>query len=320
MIKQAVMVLASFIAVGGAVMACNGNTGAGAADPARVENAAAAEFPSEIERLADNVFLFTNSTHRSLLVVTNDAVLATDPQGSQSNAERFVEVIREMTNAPIRYVVYSHHHGDHILGGEAFPADSEFIAHRNAEPYLETIRGLVIAGGDFDVDPALFGATERHEKVRTKDARTAFELAITRAALARDMPVLGICGGQQLLHVALGGTLIQHIPDAIEGALEHEQPNSRTEAGHELTVEEGTLLHRIVGVATMAVNSAHHQAAADAPPGVVVNARAPDGVIEGIEAPSRHFCLGVQWHPEYAISEGDGRIFAAFIKACRQGG
>ncbi|HJO96970.1 MAG: gamma-glutamyl-gamma-aminobutyrate hydrolase family protein [Rhodospirillales bacterium] len=189
-----------------------------------------------------------------------------------------------------------------------------------AEPYLETIRGLVIAGGDFDVDPALFGATERHEKVRTKDARTAFELAITRAALARDMPVLGICGGQQLLHVALGGTLIQHIPDAIEGALEHEQPNSRTEAGHELTVEEGTLLHRIVGVATMAVNSAHHQAAADAPPGVVVNARAPDGVIEGIEAPSRHFCLGVQWHPEYAISEGDGRIFAAFIKACRQGG
>ena len=66
-------------------------------------------------------------------------MLATDPQGSQSNAERFVEVIREMTNAPIRYVVYSHHHGDHILGGEAFPDDSQFIAHRNAEPYLETM-------------------------------------------------------------------------------------------------------------------------------------------------------------------------------------
>ncbi len=139
MIKQAAIVLASFIAVGGAVMACNGNTGAGAVDSKDPENAAAAEFPSEIEQLAENVFLFTNSTHRSLLVVTNDAVLATDPQGSQSNAERFVEVIREMTNAPIRYVVYSHHHGDHILGGEAFPADSEFIAHRNAEPYLETM-------------------------------------------------------------------------------------------------------------------------------------------------------------------------------------
>jgi putative glutamine amidotransferase len=189
-----------------------------------------------------------------------------------------------------------------------------------AEATLDAISGLVVAGGDFDVDPALFGATERHATVRTKDARTAFELAITRAALERDMPVLGICGGQQLLHVALGGTLIQHIPDAVEGALEHEQPNPRTEAGHEVTVEEGTLLRRIVGVATLAVNSAHHQAAADAPHGVVVNARAPDGVIEGIEAPSRRFCLGVQWHPEYAISEGDGRIFAAFVEACRRSG
>ncbi len=188
-----------------------------------------------------------------------------------------------------------------------------------AERYLDTIRGLVIAGGDFDVDPALFGAAERHASVRTKDARTVFELAMARAALARDMPILGICGGQQLLHVALGGTLIQHIPDAVEGALEHEQPNPRTEAGHDVAVEEGTLLHRIVGVATLAVNSAHHQAAADAPEGVIVNARAPDGVIEGIEAPSRRFCLGVQWHPEYAISAGDGRIFAAFVEACRGG-
>lgn len=139
MIKRTTVVVASFIAVGGAVMGCNGNTGAGAVDSAGAENVAVAELPSEIERLADNVFLFTNSTHRSLLVVTDDAVLATDPQGSQSNAERFVEVIREMTSAPIRYVVYSHHHGDHILGGEAFPADSEFIAHRNAEPYLENM-------------------------------------------------------------------------------------------------------------------------------------------------------------------------------------
>ena len=189
-----------------------------------------------------------------------------------------------------------------------------------AETYLETISGLVVAGGDFDVDPALFGATERHETVRTKDGRTAFELAVARAALERDMPVLGICGGLQLLHVALGGTLIQHIPDAIEGALEHEQTNPRTEPGHEVTVKEGTLLRRIVGVATLAVNSAHHQAAADAPDGVVVNALAPDGVIEGIEAPSRRFCLGVQWHPEYAVSEGDGRIFTAFVEACRRGG
>src|SRR5215469_16300186 len=81
-----------------------------------------------------------------------------------------------------------------------------------AAAYLDRINGLIVTGGGFDVDPALFGETSRHPTVKTKDRRTAFELAAARGALARDMPVLGICGGQQLLNVALGGTLIQHIP------------------------------------------------------------------------------------------------------------
>ena len=184
-----------------------------------------------------------------------------------------------------------------------------------AAEYLERFDGLVVTGGNFDVDPALFGAATRHATVKTKDTRTAFEMAVTRGALEHDMPVLGICGGQQRLHVALGGTLVQHIPDAVPDALAHEQPNPRTEPGHDVAVIEGTLLHRIVGAATLPVNSAHHQAAADEPAGVVVDARAPDGVIEGIEATAHRFCLGVQWHPEYHISEGDGRIFAAFVEA-----
>jgi len=191
------------------------------------------------------------------------------------------------------------------------------LSDRAAE-YLERIDGLVVTGGNFDVDPALFGAATRHATVRTKDTRTAFEMAVTRGALMRDMPVLGICGGQQLLHVALGGTLIQHIPDAVPDALAHEQPNPRTEPGHDVAVLEGTLLHRIVGTTMLPVNSAHHQAAADEPAGVVVDARAPDGVIEGIEAPACRFCLGVQWHPEYHISDGDGLIFAAFVEATRR--
>ena len=106
--------------------------------------------------------------------------------------------------------------------------------------YLALLDGIVITGGAFDVDPALFGATTRHEKVTTKDRRTEFELAITRAAVAADKPVLGICGGQQLLNVALGGTLVQHIPDEIAGALAHEQPNPRTEAGHTVSVVAGS--------------------------------------------------------------------------------
>ena len=187
-----------------------------------------------------------------------------------------------------------------------------------ANDYLGRIDGLIVTGGDFDIDPALFGATQRHETVRTKDLRTGFEIAMIRGALARDLPILGICGGQQLLHVVLGGTLIQHIPAEVPGALPHEQPNPRDEPGHDVRVEPGTLLAEIVGAETLPVNSSHHQAAKDAPAAVTVNARAPDGVIEGIESSRSRFCLGVQWHPEFLLSAGDTRIFAAFIGAARE--
>ncbi len=187
-----------------------------------------------------------------------------------------------------------------------------------AADYVDRIDGLIITGGGFDVDPALFGAETRHSTVTTKDRRTAFELAATRIALGRDMPVLGICGGQQLLNVALGGTLIQHIPDEVPGALPHRQPNPRDEPGHDVRVIAGTLLHRIAGAEHLAVNSAHHQAVKAAGPGVVIDAVAGDGVVEGIEDPRRRFCLGVQWHPEFEIGEADRRIFRAFVEAaCR---
>ena len=185
-----------------------------------------------------------------------------------------------------------------------------------ASSYLGLIDGLIVTGGAFDVDPSLFGAATRHQSVTTKDRRTAFEVAVTKGAIAADMPVFGICGGQQLLNVVLGGTLIQHIPDEVKNALAHEQPNPRTEPGHEVTIERGTVLHRITQRDKMAVNSAHHQAVKDVAPGIIVDARAPDGVIEGIEDPTKRFCLGVQWHPEYGIDPGDKRLFLAFISAC----
>jgi putative glutamine amidotransferase len=184
-----------------------------------------------------------------------------------------------------------------------------------AEAYLDRIDALLVTGGAFDLDPALFGADTRHATVRTKDRRTAFEAAVTRGALARDLPLLGICGGQQLLNVVLGGTLIQHIPDEVAGALAHEQPNPRHEAGHDVEIAADSLLRTICGTGGMAVNSAHHQAVKAVGPGVTVNAVAPDGVVEGIEAPGRRFCLGVQWHPEFAISPGDSAIFRAFVAA-----
>ena len=183
--------------------------------------------------------------------------------------------------------------------------------------YLGMIDGLVVSGGAFDVDPALFGATSRHATVSLKEGRTDFELRMTQGALKADKPVLGICGGQQLLAVALGGTLIQHIPDEVENPLAHEQPNPRDQPGHGVTIKEGSLLHRIAGTTHVPVNSSHHQAVKSVPDNIVVDAVAPDGVIEGIEDPSRKFCIGVQWHPEFHISPADVKLFAAFIDACR---
>ncbi len=186
-----------------------------------------------------------------------------------------------------------------------------------AKDYLALLDGLIVTGGAFDVDPKLFGAKTKHESVSTKDRRTEFELVLCKEALKADKPVLGICGGEQLLNVALGGTLIQHIPDEVKGALAHEQPHPRTRPGHSVAISKNTLLHRITGVSALEVNSAHHQAVKDVAPGLVVDAVAPDGVIEGIEDPKRRFCLGVQWHPEYLLSEGDKRIFSAFVAAAR---
>ena len=184
--------------------------------------------------------------------------------------------------------------------------------------YLDDIDGLLVTGGAFDVDPSMYGDEEAHQSVITKDHRTQFEMGMLQGAMKRDVPVLGVCGGQQLLHVALGGALIQHIPDELPGALAHEQPNPRDEVGHDVSIVPDTLLHAIVGNETMQVNSAHHQAARDEPAGVRINARAPDGIIEGIEAINMTFCLGVQWHPEFEITSPDTRIFAAFVEAARE--
>ncbi len=183
------------------------------------------------------------------------------------------------------------------------------------DAYLQVIGGLIVTGGAFDVDPAIFGAETRHPTVKTKDRRTRFELKVTRRALALDKPVLGICGGQQLLNVALGGTLIQHIPDEVPEALVHEQKHARHEPAHIVCFAEGTRLREIARSAEAPVNSTHHQAVKTPGSGLVVDATAPDGVIEGIEDPRRRFCIGVQWHPEYGISDADRRLFAAFIDA-----
>ncbi len=187
----------------------------------------------------------------------------------------------------------------------------------NTEALLDRLQGLVITGGAFDIDPGLYGDADTHATVTLKQGRTEAEMALLAGALARNIPVLGICGGAQLLAVALGGTLIQHIPDSIDRALEHEQENPRHQSSHSVAILPGTLLYRITGQLEMNVNSAHHQAVRHPGPHAEVCAVAPDGVIEAIEDPRYRFCLGLQWHPEFLIDPGDRAIFQAFIKAAQ---
>ena len=183
--------------------------------------------------------------------------------------------------------------------------------------YMHLIDGLLLTGGAFDIDPNLFGQSKHNSIVTLKSQRTTFELSAARTALENDIPLLGICGGEQLINVALGGSLIQHIPDKVPNALEHEQLNPRDRPGHSVNIVSGTLLHNIVGLDEIRVNSAHHQAVEIVGPTGIVNAYAPDGIIEGIEEPGHRFCLGVQWHPEFHISSGDIKIFDAFVTACQ---
>ena len=187
-----------------------------------------------------------------------------------------------------------------------------------ASDTLDLLDALIVTGGAFDIDPAFYGASDTHSTVTLKQGRTAAERALLDGALARDMPILGICGGEQLLAVALGGTLVQHIPAELPHAFDHEQKTPRHEAGHSVSIHPGTLLHGIVGAASMKVNTSHHQAVRTPGEGTRVNATASDGVIEGVEDPGRRFCLGVQWHPEFLIDPGDTLIFRALVEAARR--
>jgi len=197
-------------------------------------------------------------------------------------------------------------------GGIPFPLTHDLSL---VNDYLSLIDGLMITGGKHDVDPQLYGVQECHPKVTLNTQRTAFEIAMARAVFKENLPVLGICGGHQVLNVVHGGTLIQHIPDEIPHCLEHVQQIPQQNPSHSVNIVKGTLLHQITGKDELSVNSTHHQAIKDLGEGLTVNATAPDGIIEGIEAPKYKFCLGLQWHPEFLVSPQESTIFQAFIEA-----
>lgn len=183
------------------------------------------------------------------------------------------------------------------------------------DEYANLIDGLIITGGMFDIDPAEYGMTAQHaDKVATKIDRTIFERALLRRALAKDMPILGICGGMQLIAVELGAKLFQHLPLDFSSGIEHKQLEPCSVGTHRIRVHDGTLLRRILGTDTLVINSLHHQAVMNGNKVLQISATAEDGVIESIEVPGHTFCVGVQWHPEYLINASEKNIFSELVR------
>lgn len=188
-----------------------------------------------------------------------------------------------------------------------------------AAEYLDRVQALVLSGGA-DVDPALYGEARHPTVKRVFPERDAFELALCREALRRDMPTLAICRGHQLLNVATGGTLFQDIASQVEAAVVHDPDQERWERCHDVVLLPGTRLRDILGQERVAVNSFHHQAVKELGRGLVLSARGcDDGVIEGMEMPDRKFMIGVQWHPEsfWDRQPGFQPLFRALVNAAR---
>lgn len=176
-----------------------------------------------------------------------------------------------------------------------------------------TCDGLLLPGGG-DMDPAFYGQERIPACGELNLLRDAAEPKLLRAFLAADKPVLGICRGIQVMNVVLGGTLYQDIKP-----FEHVPHNDHWAKVHTVTVRRGTLLSRLLGQDTVLVNSQHHQAADRIAPELEIAALSEDGIVEALEKPDAHFCLGVQWHPEW-LSDADPAqqgLFGAFVEACR---
>jgi putative glutamine amidotransferase len=190
------------------------------------------------------------------------------------------------------------------------PPDPRLL--QEPEQALELIDGLLLAGGA-DIDPSCYGQPAHAQTLDTVPERDAFEIALTRAAIERDVPVLGICRGMQLINVALGGTLTQHLPEHL-GHQEHRRVlGSFDGSDHDVEVVEGSLASSVIAASPHGTKSHHHQGVARLGEGLQVSATsALDELVEAIELPERSFVLGVQWHPE---ADTASPVVGAFVQA-----
>jgi putative glutamine amidotransferase len=200
-----------------------------------------------------------------------------------------------------------------VAGGIALVLAPDDAVAEDPDDLLDRLDGLILAGGT-DVDPSSYGARAHPEVTGTVPERDRFELALAHRALERELPLLGICRGMQLMNVASGGTLVQHLPDEV-GHEEHRHTPGKF-ADHEVELEAGSLAARAAGADRLAVKSHHHQGIEELGEGLQVTGwSVPDRVPEAVEDNGRRFALGVLWHPEMDESS---RLIAALVREAAQ--
>jgi putative glutamine amidotransferase len=192
-------------------------------------------------------------------------------------------------------------------GGMALILPPDDVLAEGPDEVLDMLDGLILAGGS-DIDPAAYGAQPHPETGTTWPERDRFELGLGTRALERDMPVLGVCRGMEMLNVIQGGTLNQHL------GLELHRHTPGVFTDHRVQLEAGSLAARVVGAETTEVKSAHHQGVEELGEGVVVTGHADDGVVEAIELPDRSFAVGVLWHPE---EDERSRVVGSLVSEAR---
>jgi putative glutamine amidotransferase len=200
----------------------------------------------------------------------------------------------------------------HRAGALALVLPPDDAVVESPDLLLDRVDGLLLAGGA-DVDPASYGAVPHPETGPTWPERDRFEIALTVRAIQRGMPVLGACRGMQILNVARGGTLQQHLPDAIGSDRHRHTPGQFSD--HEVTLDPGSLAARATGTERALVKSHHHQAIAELGEGLVATGWSPeDGVIEAFELAGEPYVLGVLWHPE---EDEASRVIASLVEAAK---
>jgi putative glutamine amidotransferase len=193
-------------------------------------------------------------------------------------------------------------------GGLALILPPDDVVAESPDELLDMLDGLILAGGS-DIDPASYGARPHPETRGTWPERDRFELGLGTRALERDIPVLGICRGMEMLNVIQGGTLNQHVPNL---ALHRHTPGVFTD--HRVRLEAGSLASRVVGGEYTEVRSAHHQGVEQLGEGIVASGYADDGLVESIELPEKSFAVGVLWHPE---EDERSRVVGALVEQAR---